>query len=87
MRTVAESLGDLDGVRHNVVAPRDALEVAISAYAELLTRAPWRLGADALAALRAGALDDAALFDVIATASYATFASRTAVALAALGRP
>lgn len=86
-RTVAESLGDLDGVRQNVVAPRDAVEVAIGAYAELLTRAPWRLGAEAIAPLRAGGLDDEALFDVIATASFATFTSRLAVALAALGRP
>jgi alkylhydroperoxidase family enzyme len=86
-RTVAESLGDLEGVRGNVVAPGDALDVAISAYAELLTRAPWRLGAEALAPLRAAGLADEALFDLIATAAYATFASRSAVALAALGRP
>ena len=85
-RTVAEQLGDLEGVRLNVVTPRDALDVAITAYAELATRAPWRLGAAAQAPLRNAGLGDDALADLIATAAYATFASRTAVALAALGR-
>lgn len=87
MRTVAEQLGDLDGVRQHVVAPRDALDVAITAYAELATRAPWRLGAAAEGPLRDAGLDDAGLADLIATVAYATFASRTAVALSALGRP
>jgi len=86
-RTVAEGLGDLDGVRANVVAPTDALEVAIAGFADLVTRAPWRLGASSLAPLRAGGLDDEALFDVITTAAFATLQSRLAVALAALGRP
>jgi len=56
-------------------------------FADLVTRAPWRLGASSLAPLRAGGLDDEALFDVITTAAFATLQSRLAVALAALGRP
>jgi alkylhydroperoxidase family enzyme len=86
-RTVAQALGDLDGVRQHVVTPRDGLDVAITTFADLLTRSPWRLGAGALEPLRAGGLDDDGIFDVIHTAAWATFSSRTAVALSALGRP
>lgn len=62
------------------------LPPALRDYADLVARAPWRLGAEALAPLRALGLDDAALFDVIQVAAHQSFASRLAVALAALAR-
>jgi uncharacterized protein YciW len=63
-----------------------ALPPALHDYADIVARAPWRLGAEALAPLRTLGLDDAALFDVIQVAAYQSFASRLAVALAALAR-
>ena len=82
---VADATGDIAGLRATgEPAPSGELEHALAAYADLVARAPWRLGAAALAPLRAAGLDDAALFDVIATASYQSFASRLEVALAAL---
>jgi alkylhydroperoxidase family enzyme len=84
---VADATGDLAGIRElGAPAPADALDQALVAYADTIARAPWRLGADALAPLRDHGLDDATLFDVIQVASHQSFASRLAVALAALAR-
>lgn len=54
--------------------------------AELVIRAPWRLGDEAFAPLRALGYDDAALFAVCAAASSFGTMARIRVALAALGR-
>jgi alkylhydroperoxidase family enzyme len=59
---------------------------ALAKYADTIARAPWRLGADAMAPLRAAGLDDLAIWDAIFVASYQSFASRLAVALASLAR-
>jgi alkylhydroperoxidase family enzyme len=85
-RVAAEAVGDLAGMRAHTAAVATPLDRALAAYADTICRAPWRLGAEALVPLRELNLDDAAIFDVIATASYASFASRLAVALAALAR-
>jgi hypothetical protein len=82
-RWVAHWLGD------GGISPPDDLTVnplddALRAMAELVTLAPWRVNDDAFAALRAAGFDDAALFDVCATASSAGVFSRIAVALSAL---
>ena len=67
-----------------VVTASSELDRALATYADTIARAPWRLGAQALAPLRAHGLDDAALFDVIFVASTQSFASRLAIALAAV---
>lgn len=83
---VAERLGDSAAVRELAVSRTSALDEALVAAAEVVTLAPWRLGAAPIAALRAAGLsDDAAIFDVFATAAACTTFSRSAVALAALG--
>jgi alkylhydroperoxidase family enzyme len=82
---VADATGDVAALRATgLPAPSDEVGRALAAYADLVARAPWQLGAAALAPLRAAGLDDAALFDVIVTASYQSFASRLEVSLAAL---
>ena len=57
---------------------------ALQTLAETVTLAPWQLTDASFAALRDEGFDDAALFDVCATASSATMFSRIEVALAAL---
>jgi len=55
--------------------------------ADLVTRAPWKLGPSAYLPIReAGFSDDAAVFDVVATMSGAGVFSRIRVSLAALAR-
>lgn len=63
-----------------------AIGRAVTEYVDTIARAPWRLGAAALEPLRALGFSDAALFDVISTASHQSFVSRLNVALAALSR-
>ncbi|HUJ62203.1 MAG TPA: hypothetical protein VLX92_27035 [Kofleriaceae bacterium] len=84
-RWVATWLGDggisaPDDLTNN---PHDDL---LRALAEQITLAPWRLGEDSFAPLRAIGFDDVALFDVCATASSAGVFSRLNVALVALAR-
>lgn len=88
-RAVAERLGDAATVRALAdVEARSALDRALEALADVMTLAPWRLGASSIDALRAASLtDDAAIFDAISVAAFSTTASRIAVALAALARP
>ena len=82
-RHVAAWLGD------GGISPPDDLTVnpldeALRALAYEVTLAPWRLSDASFEALREAGFDDAALFDVCATASSAGVFSRLAVALAAL---
>ena len=82
-RWVAYWLGD------GGISPPDDLTVnplddVLSTMAELVTLAPWRVNDDTFAPLRAAGFDDAAIFDVCATASSAGVFSRLAVALSAL---
>ena len=82
-RHVAAWLGD------GGISPPDDLTVnpldeALRALAHDVTLAPWRLSDASFQALREAGFDDAALFDVCATASSAGVFSRLAVALAAL---
>lgn len=82
-RWVAHWLGD------GGISPPDDLTVnplddALRALAEEITLAPWRVNDTSFAALRAAGFDDAAIFDVCATASSAGVFSRVAVALSAL---
>ena len=65
--------------------PTTPREHALVAYADLLSRAPWRLGAADLAPLRAAGLDDRALLDLITVASFQNTASRLTLAGVALG--
>jgi hypothetical protein len=57
-------------------APSSPRERAMIAYADLLSRAPWRLGAPDLAPLREHGLDDHALLDLITVAAFQNTASR-----------
>jgi alkylhydroperoxidase family enzyme len=89
-RAVAGRLGDAATVRAlaHVEAAQSELDRALEAFADVMTLAPWRLGASTLDALRAASLtDDAAIFDAISVAAFSTTTSRVAVALAALARP
>lgn len=89
-RAVAERLGDAATVRAlaHVDAAHSELDRALEALADVMTLAPWQLGASSLDALRAASLtDDAAIFDAISVAAFSTTASRVTVALAALARP
>lgn len=74
---VAELLGDGDPV------PGDD-QRALRGLVEQVTLAPWRLGDDSFAPLRAIGYDDAALFDACAAASSFGVFSRIRVALTAL---
>jgi alkylhydroperoxidase/carboxymuconolactone decarboxylase family protein YurZ len=69
------------------VEPETPFDRALTDLADIVTRAPWQLGATAYAPLRAhGLSDDADVFDAVATASSCTVFSRVRVALAALAR-
>ena len=83
-RVAAETVGDASIPAPP--APASPLEAALVTLTETIALAPWRLGAQALAPLREHGLDDAAVFDAIAVAAFANFASRLNVALAALAR-
>jgi hypothetical protein len=87
-RAVAERLGDAAAVRAFAdAAPSDALEQALVAMADEVARAPWRLGAGTIAALRTAGLGDAAaIFDALAVATASTTFSRIEVSLSALAR-
>lgn len=85
-RWVATWLGD-----GTISPPADLtvnpLDDALRVVAEVVTLAPWRLSDATYAPLRAAGFDDAAVFDVCATASTAGVFSRIEVALGALGQP
>jgi alkylhydroperoxidase family enzyme len=81
-RAAAITVGDLSVPAGP--AASTPLERAMCALTETISRAPWRLGAAALAPLRDAGLDDATIFDVISVAAFGNFASRLSVALAAL---
>jgi alkylhydroperoxidase family enzyme len=80
-RAVAAWLGDGD---HAVPGDASAHASELLALARLVTLAPWQLGPASFDALRTVGFDDAALFDVCATASSAGVFSRITVALGAL---
>jgi alkylhydroperoxidase family enzyme len=82
-RWVATWLGD-GGISSPADLTVNPLDDALRDLAELVTLAPWKLSDDAYEPLRAAGFDDAALFDVCATASTAGVLSRLEVALAAL---
>ncbi len=83
-RYVAAWLGD-----GGISAPSDLtanpMDDALRALAETVTLAPWQLTDASFAPLREAGYDDAALFDVCATASSAGVFSRIEVALISLG--
>jgi alkylhydroperoxidase family enzyme len=83
-RHVAAWLGD-GGISTPDDLTANPLDDALRALAAVVTLAPWQLGDTAFAPLRACGFDDAALFDVCATASSAGVFSRIVVALVALG--
>jgi hypothetical protein len=83
-RWVAAWLGD------GTISPPTDLTVnpvddELRAVAEVVTLAPWQITDETFAALRERGFDDAAIFDVCATATSAGVFSRIEVALAALG--
>jgi alkylhydroperoxidase family enzyme len=82
-RWVATWLGD-GGISSPIDVTANRLDAALQTLAETVTLAPWQLTDASFAALRDEGFDDAALFDVCATASSATMFSRIEVALAAL---
>lgn len=84
-RHVAVWLGD------GGISPPDDLTInplddALRMLAHEVTLAPWRLSDASFATLREAGFDDAALFDVCATATSAGVFSRIAVAFTALGQ-
>jgi len=83
VRHVASWLGD-GGISSPADLTANTLDDALRALAQTVTLAPWQLSDDSYAPLRAAGFDDAALFDVVATATSAGVFSRIAVALAAL---
>ena len=82
-RWVAAWLGD-----GGISSPKDLtvnpLDETLCALAEIITLAPWRLDDHSFDKLRADGFDDAALFDVCATASSQGVFSRIEVALVSL---
>jgi alkylhydroperoxidase family enzyme len=82
-RWVANWLGD-GGISSPADLTVNPLDDALRNLAELVTLAPWKLSDAAYEPLRNAGFDDAALFDVCATASTAGVFSRIEVALAAL---
>jgi alkylhydroperoxidase family enzyme len=83
-RWVATWLGD-GGISSPADLTGNPLDDALRLVAEVVTLAPWRIDEDVFTPLRAAGFDDAAIFDVCATASSAGVFSRYEVALAALG--
>ncbi|MDX2092946.1 MAG: hypothetical protein SFX73_34165 [Kofleriaceae bacterium] len=84
-RWVAVWLGD-GGISSPDDLTQNPLDDGLRALAEVVTLAPWQLGDHSYAELRRVGFSDAAIFDVVITASTAGMLSRIAVALAALGR-
>lgn len=82
-RWVATWLGD-GGISPPTDLTINPLDDALREVSELVTLAPWRLTDETYAPLRAAGFDDAAIFDVCATASTAGVFSRIEVALRAL---
>jgi alkylhydroperoxidase family enzyme len=82
-RWVATWLGD-GGISSPEDLTVNPLDDALRDLAELVTLAPWKLSDEAYQRLRDAGFDDAALFDVCATATTAGVLSRIEVALAAL---
>ena len=82
-RWVAIWLGD-GGISAPGDLTRNPLDDALRVLAEQVTLAPWQLDDHSFEPLRAAGFDDAALFDVCATASSAGVFSRIEVALVAL---
>jgi alkylhydroperoxidase family enzyme len=72
-------------VRSTGRSPVNPLDDALRDLAQLVTLAPWKLSDAAYEPLRNAGFEDAALFDVCATASTAGVFSRIEVALASLG--
>lgn len=62
-------------------ASLDAVDRALCAYADKLTRAPARMSADDVAGLRAVGLDDVAIHDAIQVVSYFNYINRVADAV------
>jgi hypothetical protein len=79
---IARHTGALLGQLVDGPAPSTTLDHALIALAEVVTLAPWQLSSASYAPLRSLALDDAAIFDAVVTASTAGVVSRIAVALA-----
>ncbi len=82
-RWVAHWLGD-GGISPPDDLTANPLDDVLRTLAETVTLAPWRLSDTSFQPLRAAGFDDAAIFDVCATASSAGVFSRIAVALSAL---
>jgi alkylhydroperoxidase family enzyme len=82
-RWVATWLGD-GGISPPTDLTVNPLDDTLRAVAETITLAPWRIKDETFAPLRASGFDDAAIFDVCATATSAGVFSRIEVALAAL---
>lgn len=81
---VAARLGDASV---SPVEPESDVDRLLIDLADLVTRAPWKLGPSAYLPVReAGFSDDAAVFDIVATMSGAGVFSRIRAALAALAR-
>lgn len=85
VRYVAAWLGD-GGISSPADLTANTLDDALRTLARTVTLAPWQLSDASYRDLRAAGFDDAALFDVVATATTAGVSSRIAVALAALAR-
>jgi alkylhydroperoxidase family enzyme len=87
---VGRLLGDATGevVARNAVegAGEGAVDHAVVALADRITRAPWTLDAASYAPLRAAGFSDRDVFDACVVASSAGVFSRIEVALIALGR-
>jgi alkylhydroperoxidase family enzyme len=82
-RWVATWLGD-GGISPPTDLTVNPLDDALRSVAEVVTLAPWKLSDETFAPLRERGFDDAAIFDVCATATSAGVFSRIEVALAAL---
>jgi alkylhydroperoxidase family enzyme len=78
--TAALATCDEVGAAELAIEPSNPREVALAAYADRLSRAPWQLGERELVPLRAHGLDDRALLDVISVASSQNTASRLTLA-------
>ncbi len=83
-RWVAHWLGD-GGISPPTDLTVNPVDDALRSVAEVVTLAPWKITDETFAPLRERGFDDAAVFDVCATATSAGVFSRIEVALAALG--
>jgi alkylhydroperoxidase family enzyme len=84
VRWVANWLGD-GGISSPSDVTANPLDATVCSLAETVTLAPWQLSDASFEALRRAGFDDAALFDICATASAAGLFSRLEVSLVALG--